>query len=374
MLNEEVLRRAHQMLAQGQVEETEILLAQINKEVSTPDTEIVYLQVWCTMERNQWEEVVQRVCEPPFVQDASATQVWLVAGSVRRRRPGALLLLGAMANDLGYPQEAIAHYQYCLRLLDERRMNIPEVRLQAHVALGALALATGDSAEAVIQYEAALRLSPQDSSQAFFATLYEGICQAYFQQKLFSQALEYGQQCLLLLEDARKEELTLLLSQICSALRDFAQAHAYVEQAWHLASETSDPARIAAVVLERAKIQYQEGDLKNAQSSCEQAWELQQNAQDPHLRGKIAFLRGKIAEAEWRQPDGFHSVEEAMTWYEQARTAFADLEVSTLQAEIAVRQARLWEARGQQAQALIYWKTAYQLAGKHVEALSLDDE
>ena len=370
MLHEERIRRAHQLLSQGQVEETESLLVKLVTDTASSDIEIAYLLVWCTVERNQWEEVLKRVSQPPFVDDAGAVEAWLIQGSVRRRRPCALLKLATRAYALGYPQEAVVHLQHCLRLLSERRMNIPAVRVLAHMALGALALAEGRGTDAVTHYQTALSLCAKDSAHPLLGPLYAGLCEASAKQKLFAPALAYGEQGLPKLSGIQKETLCLRLSQICTSLRNFAQAHVYEEQAWELACEADDPERIASALLQRARISYAESNVQGARYFGKQAWTVSQNTKDAALRGEIARLCGHIAEGEWyHAPDVSSLVEEAMLWYEHARSAFATPEHTADLAAVVIGQARLCEARGDADQALAHWKTAYQLGRPHEGSL-----
>ncbi len=365
--NASLLRQAHENLAQGQAEESKMLLTRLIENQPEPPPEIEYLLAWIAAEQNDWEEVGKLTNAPLFVQKALDTEDWLTATSVRRRRPGYFLRLALAARTLGYPQEAITHSQHGLKLLDERRMNIPEVRLQIHIMLGMLAIDTGDTDQAILQYETALELCGQDPTNPLLAAIDEGLCEAYLQQKLFSQALEYGKQGLLISDNAckgeRKEHLLLLLSRCSSALHDIDQAHTWIRQARNLANDSGIAERIARTLLAQAELLFEEGNWHAARQNCEQA---STSAHDTLSQGQIALLRGKIAEAEWSADPEKSSdlADEAMTFYEQAQSIFTNSDIpiaKTHIVEVSVHQARLLENRGQTNEALTFWKTAYEL-------------
>lgn len=362
----------HHLLTRGKGHEAETLLAQIVGETPAQQNEIAYLYAWCAVEQKSWEETVQRVWALAPALNKDEREAVLSSGSVHRRRPACLLLLGDMAQELGYLEESIEHYQYSLRLLNERRMNIPKMRVRAHYMLGTLALRTGQPVQALIQYETALRLCDEKSEQPLSGLLFTGLCDAHAQQGNFSQALAAGQQALPLLQKnadtTHLEQLYVLLSRISLSLHDDASALTYAQDAWCSAHEANDPVRMANVSLALAEIHFTTGHMQQAQVSCQQAHSLQQRTQDRHLPGKIAFLAGKIAEARWRgQPDTITQAEEAMSRYEEARIAFAAIEDTTTLADITEHQARLLEAKGQHEQALVYWKDAYQFASKRAK-------
>src|SRR5258707_4249384 len=135
------LRGVHHLLTQGKSDEAQALLAQIAEEAPAQCSELDYLLAWHAVVQGDWENVPQQVRDFPVLLEREGRESLLTNGSIRRRRPMCLLILGEMARSLGYPEEAIEHIQHSLTLLNERRMNIPQVGLLAHWSLGRLSLA-----------------------------------------------------------------------------------------------------------------------------------------------------------------------------------------------------------------------------------------
>ncbi|HEU5378807.1 MAG TPA: hypothetical protein VFV38_25570 [Ktedonobacteraceae bacterium] len=95
-----------------------------------------------------------------------------------------LLLLGEMARKLDYLGEAMEHLYHCLALLNERRMNVPEVRLTAHESLGRLALEMNQTTQALQQFETASHLCREEEPEpALYFTILAGLCETQFCQE-----------------------------------------------------------------------------------------------------------------------------------------------------------------------------------------------
>jgi tetratricopeptide (TPR) repeat protein len=361
MTNSDSIRLLHHWLDQGRVCQAQSRLSQLVPDADPCDPEIAYLAVWCATSLRDFDEVVRRVCEPPFVEEGATLEDWLTSGTVRRRCPGALLYLGRMAESLGYPKEAQAHYQHCLRRLSERRMDVPAVRHLAHAALGALALAEGRGQDAAVHYQNALSpLEEADPTSPLQGFLCAGLCRAYAQQQMWTDALTEGLRGLPWLREQEQEALLLLLCQIATALRDFAAAHGYAEQAWELAFVAHDPTRMAAAWGSQANIFFAEGQLLSAMSTGEQAWGMAEPNANRRLQSQIALCCAKTAAALFVQESNPLWAKQALSWYAQARASTAE-EEQTQHSAIAVGMAQIHEARGDYAQALASWKQAYEL-------------
>ena len=361
------LREVHHLLAQGRSDEAQVLLAQIAGETPASRHELTYLQAWYEVTQEHWEQVVQHVRELPVFLQKEERESLLTQGSIRRRRPICLLILGEMARETGYPEEAIEHIQHCMALLNERRMNIAEVRLLAHCSLGRLTLEMNQAAQALIQYETARSLYDADDVHPLLVEILTGLCETYTRLERFEQALTTGKQALHLLQGentiSSQEQLLLMLSRISLSLEDSASAFAYAQDARHVANHTNDPTRAAHTLLVIAEIEWKACRLLEARASCQQALALLSATQDQTLRGTTLFLLGKIAEARWHsQPGQEKSAEEALEWYEQAQAVFEARHDASSLAKVAKQLAQLLESRGQPKQALTHWKNAYILS------------
>jgi tetratricopeptide (TPR) repeat protein len=277
-------------------------------------------------------------------------------------------MLGEMARELGYPEEAIEHLHHCLTLLNERRMNIPEVRLLAHCHLGQISLQWNQTAQALMQYETARGLCrAEETKNSLYATILTGLCETYTRREQFEQALATGKQALHSLQthpSARSQEhLLLLLSRISLCLNDSASALSYAQDAREVASQANDQDGVANALLLQAEILHKMGQGQQARTSSQQALALLAATQDQPLYGAALFLCGKIAEDEWRlQPVQETLAEEALLYYDQARTIFGGRHDTPSLASVSKQLAQLLEARGQPALALAHWKNAFTVA------------
>ena len=365
------LREVHHLLTQGKGEEAQMLLAQMASGSPAQHKEFNYLHVWDAVVQDHWENVTQQIRDIPALLPKEERESLLTNGSIRRRRPICLLILGEMARELGYPEEATEHIQHCLALLNERRMNIPEVRLLAHYNLGQLSLQMNQTAQALIQYETARDLcSDEQAEKPLFIPILMGLCETYTRLEQFEQALSIGKQALHLLQTNPSahylEQFLLMLSRINLSLKDSASALAYAQDARQVASQTNDPARVANTLLVLAEIQQKMCQMQEARANCQQALALLSVTQDQTLRGAALLLCGKIAEAEWRhQPEQEALAQEALEQYEQARVLFETLHDTSSLARVSKQLAQLLEDRGQPELALVHWKNAYTLAKQH---------
>lgn len=362
------VREVHHLLTQGRSDEAQVLLAHIPVETPARRNELNYLQAWYAVVVEHWEDVAQQVQGFPVFLEREERENLLTNGSVRRRRPMCLLILGEMAHELGYLEEAVEHIRHGLVLLNERRMNIPEVRLQAHCSLGRLALDMNQTAQALLQYETALRLCNEEQPEnPLRAAILTGLCETYARLGQFEQALTAGQQALHLLHSGAlagcQEQLLFMLSRVSLSLEDHASALAYAQDARHAASLTNDNARLAHALLLLAEVQQEKCQMQEARSNCEQALALLSVTPNLPLNGTALFLFGKIAESEWRyHPEDEALATEAQTRYEQAQTLFTTLHETSSLAKVSKQFAQLLEARGQPEQALTHWKNAFMLS------------
>jgi tetratricopeptide (TPR) repeat protein len=365
------LREVHLLLAQGKSEQARGLLLHIAGAFPTQHKELIYLQAWDAAVQEQWEMVAQQVRgDIPALLPPEEWENLLTHGSIRRRRPICLLILGEMARELGYPEEATEHLQHCLTLLNERRMNIPEVRLLAHCSMGQLSLHMNQTAQALIQYEKAKSLyADEETEKPLFITLLIGLCETYVRLEQFEKALSTGKQALRLLQAKPsagcQEHILLMLSRISLSLNDHASALAYAQEAREVASQINDQARVANALLVLAEILQKMCQVQEARTSSQQALALLSVTQEQALYGAALFLCGKIAEDEWRlQPAQETLAEEALLYYKQARTRFEELHNAPSLAKVSKQLAQLLEARGQPELALTHWKNAYTLANQ----------
>ncbi len=368
-----LLREVHHLLTQGKSDEAQELLSHVTAETTAHPHELEYLHAWDAAVQDQWEQVAQLVRSIPVLLDREERDNLLTIGSPRRRRPMCLLVLGEMARTLGYPEEAASHFQRSLTFLNERRMNIPEVRLLAYTCQGRLALELNQLAQALRYFETANQLCEEDEPDSpLHASILAGLCETQFRLEHYEAALLSGKHALRLYlaicASSCHEQLLLLLGRICLALNDNASALAYVQDARRWASQANNPAREGATLLVLAEVQQREQQADQARASVQDALQLLAPTSEQSTYGHALFLAGQIAEDQWRTHHGEERyAADARSFYEQALTFFSEHRASlrdsaTLRASIARQFAQFLEARDQPEQALIQWKNAYTFA------------
>jgi tetratricopeptide (TPR) repeat protein len=360
----------HRFLTQGKSDDAQKLLAQMIAKTPVQRNELSYMQAWYAATQNQWETVAQHMSDfSGLLMNREEKETLLTQGSVRRRRPMLLLRLGEMAHMLHYPDEAMEHLRHCLRLLNERRMNVPEVRLMAHENLGRLALEMNRADQALQQFEtASLLCREREPGPALYATILAGLCETQFCLKQYELALTSGKQALRLLQATTPpdchESLLLLLSRISLALGENVSALEYVQNARRSASQTRDAARVASILLVLAEIRKQEHQRQEARANCKEALSLLATIPEHPLYGSALFLSGKIAEAEWCSHPDEDNIRDAQAYYEQALKLFTDRHDTAAITRVSRQLAQLLEAAGQPELALVHWKRLFLLSSQ----------
>jgi len=149
--------RVHLFIGEGQVDEALAALEQIQPANQKELHEIAYLRAWCYSERNNWEEAA-RLLPDAGASEEVLSDIEALGQTERRRRAHYQLLMGHVAVQIGHYEEAMRHYRRCIKFLDERRMNIPDVRIKAVQAMGTLSVLTGFYDMALVHYEEVLQL------------------------------------------------------------------------------------------------------------------------------------------------------------------------------------------------------------------------
>lgn len=360
----QLLRRAHLFITEGQEKEA---LATLDKiQTDNPDylREIAYLRAWCCTFHTSWDEAAGYLA--PYYSQVSADNLQDMGQTERRRRAFYLLMLGNAAADLSRFEEATHHYTHCLKLLDERRMNVKSVRIKARCGLGLTYTQTGFYTVALKHYEDAQRLCGDDPAHEDLPTIYYGLCDVLRLMGDFDQAFQYGRKALELYQK-RSERLLEgrirnLLGRICFQTRDFHDAADYYTEAITIASSLNSPRLLIANFTAMADLRLAEGRLEEARRYCDYAQEASDRLQDGQIAGMMYLVRGKVAESEAEQVQGQRRqqlLDEAIAWYEKAKTVFTETQAATHLAEVYRRLAQLLENVGRQQQAIEYWKNAY---------------
>ena len=341
-ITDKQFHRIHLFIGEGQINEALAALEQIQPANPQEKHEIAYLRAWCYAERNSWDEAAQ------FLHDAGAdgesiSDIQALGQTERRRRAHYQLLMGDVAVNMGHYEEGMRHYRRCIKFLDERRMNIPTVRIRAQVAMGTLSVITGFYDMALTHYHDALGLCSSNSESPHLPDIYYGLCDAYRHKGNFPCALECGQKALHLYTERNQQKMIgrmrNLLGRVCFQMRDFAMASTYYTEALALAMLDGSPVMALNNLTALADLRREEGELGEAWRYCDMA--LGYSPKLPpgtgHFIGMMYIVCGKVKEAGAATASGQEAqelLEKAITFYEQAVQA-----LKTTDAKVALGEA-----------------------------------
>jgi tetratricopeptide (TPR) repeat protein len=360
-------RRIHLLIGEGQIDEAQAALELIQPESQRERYEVAYLRAWCSAESNNWDEAA-RCLLVAGTDEAEVAEIQGQAQTERRRRAYYQVLLGNVAARLGHYEEGMRHYRRCIKFLDERRMNIPSLRVRALLAMGRLSGVMGLYDASLIHYEEALRLCSGSEGHPDLPAIYDGLCDMYRHKGNFARALECGRKALQLYTEREQVEqagrVRTLLGRVCYQMRDFQGAGAYYTAALSQCMASGHLECVVQNMTALADLRREEGQLSEAWHYCEQAQEyaarLPQEAS--YLSGLAWIACGKVKQAKAEAASGERATdlfERSLSFYEKAVEVFKESNSRTALRETYQLLAQALEACGRQDRAIAYWKSAY---------------
>src|SRR5207237_1272976 len=151
-----VLYRTRLFLEEGQTEAALSMLETIHPENEKLHNEVAYLLGWCYIQRKQWEKAFGVLT--PLLEAAQYTDGEQEGLVDRERLALHLLRLGQVALYLAHFEDASRHLTLCLKVLHDRRVHLPGVRIKVRHYLALACCARGLISSCVEHYEEALRL------------------------------------------------------------------------------------------------------------------------------------------------------------------------------------------------------------------------
>jgi tetratricopeptide (TPR) repeat protein len=365
----QLLHRAHLFITEGQEEEALATLDQIQTEEADQKYEVAYLRAWSYTLTGRWDEAAQFLLNPAITPESTnghLSDIQAFGQTERRRRAFYLLLLGKIATKLARYEEATRHYTQCIKFLDERRMNVVSVRIQARCGLGAAYIQTGFYSEALTHFEDALRLCGDNTEHLELPGICHGLCEAHRRLGNFEIALEYGEKALQLYasrgDKSMEGDVRNLLGRVSFQMHNFQATSHYYTEALTLAISVNKPTLITTSLTALAELRLAEDLLDEARRYCQQALEYRECVPDSQLLATMYIVSGKVAEAQARKGQQTTKLlDEAITWYKEAETTLLPLQAKVELAEVYRLLAQILENSGQQDRAISYWKSAFSL-------------
>jgi len=363
---ERSIYHAQLWLEEGQYDLALSALQHIQTHNPEQKRQISYLSAWCHTVLEQWAEarcLLLHLYPPGGIEENWNNE----KHNERERRAFYLWCLGNAGMTLNRFEEASQHYTQCLKLLNERRVNLPQVRIKALHSLGMSCVKSGFYVMAIKKYEEALQLCKNIPEHEDLPDIYYGLCDANRWDGNLEDAYSYGIKALELYEDrgirGMQGHVQNLLGRICYQMREYNEAADHYLESLSIATQDDNQEMKLVNFTALADLRLAEESLDEAQIYCEHALEVADGSADNYYLGLMHLTCGNVTLAESKQAVGEqHDIlySKAREFFERAKELLSQTHDSVLLSEVYAKIAQMLEQSGQPQEALSYWKTAYE--------------
>ena len=364
--SERSIYRARLWIEEGQYDLALTDLQHIQTDDPEQERQMAYLSAWCHTRLDHWAEaqcLISQLYTPGNIEES-----WNDAKhNERERRAFYLLCLGNAAINLNRFEEASQHYTQCLKLLSERRVNLPQVRIKARYSLGMTCIMSGFYAMAIQHYEEALRLCQNNPDQEDLPEIYYGLCDANRLLGKFESAYTFGVKAPELYEKRGMRTMEgraqNMLGRICYQIREYEEAADHYLESLSIATLDNNQKMKMVNFTALADLRLAENRQEEAQRYCQRALEVADGMHDNYYLGLMYLTCVKVTLAESEQAEGEqHEIlfSNARRLFEKAKEHLSQTQASVLLGEVYGRIAQMLEKSGQSQEAISYWKTAYE--------------
>jgi len=360
-----LLFRARLLLEEGQADKALPILEAIQNDNEGEQQEIAYFLGWCYVSSKRWDDAARVLSPlPQFVEGDGGEESRID----RVHLAHSLLRLGQAAVNLGQFEDASRHYSKCLKVLQNKKIQLPEAKLKARYGLAMTYLMRGLHAAAIQHYELALGLCPIDNDEEM-GNIYYGLCQAYVGSGNLINAKLAGEKALELHERCADRHLEGLdhnmLGHIYLKLGDYRAASDHYTEALSLAASLNGHKMIMINCASLAEVRLAEGRLEEAKRYCQRALENIDliERKDSYLESLTYLECGKVAQAEAQQVEGEQRqrlLEEAISWFKKTQAGLSPLQAYNQVTELYGRWAEVLEQLGRYEEAIACWKSGYE--------------
>ncbi len=359
------LNRARLLLEEGRGEAARMVLEAVKIDSDAQQRDMTYLLGWYYIINRQWEEAAQAL-SPLMIPDATDIEDVQPTLLERERFAVHLLRLGQIAVNLAHYEDASRHFLLCLKILHDRRIQLPALRIEARYNLAMTYIMRGSYSVAIQHYDDALRLCRHFELNEALPDIYYGLSEAYRCMGNFTKAHEVGREALRIYQGRGDELLQCrmyaVLGRISLLLGDYDAASSYYNTSCTLAVSNSRPKMIMVNYASLAEVYIAQERIDEAKEYAHRALEATTQVDDVFLCGIVYTTVGKVTLVEARLTKNSqrqHLFEEAISWlqksvtYLQSTQAFRDL------AQTYSYLADVSEELGRAQDALSYWRLAY---------------
>lgn len=332
------LDQIKQILRAGSAEQAFACLDHLPDESSAPASETFFLRVWALGASGQIGRAAELLLPTVQTQHEADLAAALQGTELRSKAP-VWFLLGALASHHGSDNDALAHYHRCLSALNERRMDLPFLRLKTLRACGSLCLRQRAFAQARDFFTGALPLCGDDQESL---PCLLGVCEAHLGLGAHAQVQQWAVQALWLARTRGNDLAQIsLLSWIAEArggLGDLTGARDSAQEACDLARTLGRRDLEVESLARLASLSFQQAAYTQARERGRRALELsKETTVRPQVAGMLRrimgdCLRQEISSYEPESEAWKRLVRQTFSWYRAAAGIF---EQSRAQVELA---------------------------------------
>ena len=358
-----VLYHTRLFLEEGQTEAVLSTLETIHPENEKLHNDVTYLLAWSYIQRKQWKEASAVLS--PLLEAAHYSDGEQEALVDRERLALHLLQLGQVALYLAHVEDASRHLMLCLKVLHDRRVHLPGVRIKVRYYLALTCCSRGLTSACVEHYEEALRLTRYYGREEDRPDILYRLCDAYRQNKEYGKAYTTGQEALSLYqirEDRQMEaRMHSLLGHVSHLLGNYNEAVNYFTQSLALAVACQEATLVISNWTDLADIHMAHGQLDEATQCCQRALALLESGENLHSYGITHQIVGKVTSVQARQAEGIQRIElleAASQSFEKALAALHTTRAYSEIVEVYTTWASVLEDLGRIHEAIECWRCA----------------
>ncbi len=358
------LNRARLLLEAGKNEDARVVLEAIQVDTEEQQRDVTYLWGWYYILNKQWHDASQillPLLNPIHAENQDIQQETLLE---RERFVIYLLRLGQTAVGLAHYEDASRHFSYCLKMLHDRRIQLPAIRIEAQYNLAMTYMMRGSYAAAIHNYEDALRLCNHHQLYEEMPNIQYGLSETYRCLGDFAKAHEAASEALRSYQENGNEPLQSrmynVLGRISLELGDYNASEMYYTKSLSLAISNNSSKMLLLDCAALAELFLEKADVDTAKEYANRAVAAIEQVEDAFLRGVVYNTVGKVALSEARlvaQPQNL--VDEGIAWLQKSIEQFQLTQAYMRLAEVYSRLAEVFEELGRAKEAVAYWKFAY---------------
>lgn len=365
------LNRARLLLEEARSADALQVLQAIVPENEEHRYDVTYLLGWYYILSREWQEATHMLSPllPPVQIEMSDRQQEVLLE--RELTAIHFLRLGQVAVKLAHFEDASQHFALCLRLLRDRRVYFPALRVEARYNMAKSYLARDSYRAAIQHYDDALRLCRHYKLPRLVPAIYRDLSEAYERLGEFKKAQESAHEALRLYQennnDAARGYVYHTLGHVHFLLGEYAAASSYYTQSLALTKDSIDSQLVARNYTALAEVALQEQHIDEAKAYMLAAETITENVEDAFVCGRVYAAQGNITLAEAHLVHGVERerlLTESLERFQKAVHFFKTSRTWQSLCEVYNTIATVAEELGRTQDALVYCKLAYLAQGE----------